>query len=140
WSPDGSHLAYVSAGAGGTNDVYTIPSIGGAPVDLTNTDGIAEAHPVWSPDGTQMAFDDGAGGISVMPVDGSSGPVQLTTDGQNPAWSPDGSMLAFDSHRDGLPQIYTMAADGSNQTRLLNEPYDDTDPAWQSYQVTISIT
>jgi Tol biopolymer transport system component len=139
WSPDGTTIAYVAPGAGGLNDVYAIPAGGGTPVNLTNTDAVAEAHPAYSPDGTQLAFDDGAGGISVVAAAGGT-PVQLAANGENPAWAPDGSMLAFDSDRDGLPQIYTMLADGSSQTRLLNEPYNDTDPAWQSYQVTVSVT
>jgi dipeptidyl aminopeptidase/acylaminoacyl peptidase len=137
WSPDGTTIAYVAPGAGGFDDIWTIPASGGTPIDLTNTDAVSEAAPVYSPDGSQIAF--GAGGISVMPATGGTS-TQLTTNGENPAWSPDGSMLAFDTNRDGLPQIYTMLADGSNQTRVLNEPYNDTDPSWQSYQVTMTIS
>ena len=35
-----------------------------------------------------------------------------------PAWSPDGTRIAFSSDRDGIPQVYVMAADGSNLRRL----------------------
>src|SRR5437667_117730 len=37
--------------------------------------------------------------------------------------------IAFTSTRDGDPEIYTMDADGSNQTRLTNNPYDIS-PKW----------
>ena len=47
---------------------------------------------------------------------------QLTSGGQNAEayWSPDGSQLVFQSTRDDLQcdQIFTMAADGSNQTMV----------------------
>ena len=35
-----------------------------------------------------------------------------------PAWSPDGTRLSFMSQQNGSPQIWTMAADGSNQQAL----------------------
>ena len=39
-----------------------------------------------------------------------------------PSFSPDGSKIAFSSDRDGNYEIYVMNADGSNQTRLTNNP------------------
>jgi Tol biopolymer transport system component len=47
-----------------------------------------------------------------------------------PSWSPDGSIIAFTSLRDGNLEIYTMNADGSNQTRLTNDDSADIFPAW----------
>ena len=38
--------------------------------------------------------------------------------------------IAFVSDRDGNNEIYVMESDGSNQTRLTNNPADDTQPAW----------
>jgi Tol biopolymer transport system component len=38
--------------------------------------------------------------------------------------------VAFTSARDGQFQIYVMDADGSNQTRLTNNPEGDYGPAW----------
>ncbi len=46
----------------------------------------------------------------------------------NPSWGPDGR-IAFESHRDGLPEIYIMNADGSDQTRLTNNDASDHDPS-----------
>jgi TolB protein len=43
--------------------------------------------------------------------------------------SPDGTNIAFMSNRDGSLEIYTMAADGSNQTRLTFEGAN-WDPIW----------
>ena len=38
--------------------------------------------------------------------------------------------IAFTSSRDGNHEIYTMEADGSNQTRLTNNPGYDISPKW----------
>ena len=40
--------------------------------------------------------------------------------------------IAFDSDRDGNFEVYVMDADGSNQTRLTNNPALDAYPAWSS--------
>jgi Tol biopolymer transport system component len=48
----------------------------------------------------------------------------------DPAWSPDGTKIAFASDRDGNPEIYVMNADGSDATRLTNDPGHDWNPAW----------
>jgi len=38
--------------------------------------------------------------------------------------------IAFVSDRDGDGEIYVMGADGSNQTRLTNNPATDWTPSW----------
>ena len=55
-----------------------------------------------------------------MDTDGSN-QTNLTNDPDRdgfPSWSPDGKKIAFHSKRDGNYEIYTMDADGSNQTRI----------------------
>jgi serine/threonine-protein kinase len=53
-SPDGTRIAYVRfEGAGG--DVYVVPTDGGTPRRLS-AHGQAVTNPVWSPDGTALAF------------------------------------------------------------------------------------
>jgi Tol biopolymer transport system component len=48
----------------------------------------------------------------------------------NPAWSPDGTWIAFSSRRDGNSEVYTMHADGTQQTNVTQDPAQDTDPSW----------
>jgi TolB protein len=38
--------------------------------------------------------------------------------------------IAFRSERDGNPEIYIMNVDGSEQTRLTNNPASDVDPSF----------
>src|SRR5687768_8813842 len=38
--------------------------------------------------------------------------------------------IAFASDRDGNGEIYTMNADGTNQTRITNNGAAETEPAW----------
>ena len=47
-----------------------------------------------------------------------------------PITHPDGSQIAFYSFRDGNREIYTMDADGSNQTRITNHTAWDYSPTW----------
>lgn len=92
--------------------------------------------PVWSPDGTRVAFEslrDGDSEIYVMEADGSN-PVNLTrnpAEDRAPAWSPDGGRIAFESERDGATDIYTMNADGTEQIRMTFGPGLCFAPQWE---------
>jgi Tol biopolymer transport system component len=55
-----------------------------------------------------------------------------TADDAFPAFSPNGQKIAFVSGRNGNYQIYTMDADGLNQTNNSNNAAIDADPAWSS--------
>ena len=118
-------------------DIYVMNADGtGAPTRIT-TNKQADDAPVWSPDGTKIAYSRNLSGnfeIYVMNADGSS-PTRLTTnrtaDDAYPDWSPDGTKIAFNTDRDGNYEIYVMNADGSGQRNLTQEPRtDDLGPSW----------
>ena len=44
--------------------------------------------------------------------------------------SPAAGKIAFVSSRDGNPEIYTINTDGTELTRLTNDPAVDEEPAW----------
>jgi hypothetical protein len=48
--------------------------------------------------------------------------------------------IAFTSNRDGNNEIYVMNADGSNQTRLTNNSYEDAHPNWSFDGTKIAYT
>ncbi len=133
-------IAFMSDRAGNL-DIWVMDADGSNPVQLT-TDSKWDGDPVWSPDGTKIAYASRAGvtftyeNIWVMDADGSN-PVQLTTDpamDTRPAWSPDGTKIAFGSDRDGDPatrdNIWVMDANGDNQVELTTDPAQDVNPAW----------
>ena len=74
--------------------------------------------PVFSPDGTKIAFTsnrDGNPELYVMNRDGSD-LRRLTNNPEidtTPTWSPNGTQIAFTSGRTGTPQIYVVGADGA---------------------------
>lgn len=53
-----------------------------------------------------------------------------TGQAMDPSFSPDGSRIAFVSSRDGNSEIYVMDTDGSNQTRVTNDPLADGRPVF----------
>src|SRR5438093_5918269 len=101
-----------------------------------------DSQPVWSPDGSRIAFysdrkfnlpdrDDNVD-IYVMAVDGT-GLTRLTDDPASdafPYWSPDGQRLAFYSERDGQGDVYIMNADGSGIERVTDDPALDIPDGW----------
>lgn len=95
--------------------------------------GQRDGAPVWSPDGTQLAFHtvlDGKMGLYVVAADGSGGRRLKHAHDWNeaPRWSPDGKRLAYTVGIDEGPQtgvaVYDLLADteslwGGAQTGLL---------------------
>lgn len=94
WSPDGKTIAFTSK-ANGNFEIYIINADGSnEPINLTNND-TQDLVPVWSPDGSQIAWLSGDEGwdLFVMTSDGSN-VRQLTDQGHvfNVKWSIDGNL------------------------------------------------
>ena len=139
WSPDGQRVAfYLGTGVedgerfDSTADIYTMATDGTDVRRLTDDPGL-DLFPVYSPDGSKIAFtSDRAGTVDVwvMDVNGSN-QVRLTAfeddrlDDYHPTWSPDGAQLAF--VRGKVPpgadgKLWVIDADGSNGHVLLDAP------------------
>ena len=109
-SPKGERVLFSARG-----DIFSAPVEHGPTRNLTHTPGAHDKAPVWSPDGTKVAFlSDASGEEEVWTVaqDGSSAPEQITTGGKafryDPKWSPDGKRIAF-SDKDGKLWVVTLA-------------------------------
>jgi len=53
-----------------------------------------------------------------------------TTPETEPAYSPDGTRIVYVSHRDGMPQLFVMDADGTHGVRLTNRAQPDNRPVF----------
>jgi serine/threonine-protein kinase len=97
-SPDGRRLAFHDS-AGGEYDVWILDIERGTVEKLTPDPG-RDSEPVWSPDGTRIAYlatgQPGGPGLFIRRADGTGNVTRLTT-GTHLAqyWSADGTWLAY---------------------------------------------
>ena len=103
WSPGGRRIAFTGWRGSILNaEIVVMEANGGSRVWLTNDD-VPDRDPVWSPDGTGIAFVRGGTGLAL------DAPV--------------------DAH--GSSEIFVMNADGTGVTRLTHDQVGEASPAWQ---------
>ena len=146
WSPDGTQIAF-SSDRDGDDEIYTMRANGTRVRMLCCDDepqqglvGFSDTTPVWSPDGTKIAWTRGSivGADELVPDiytmnAGGTGVRRLTNDpaiDARPDWSPNGNKITFWSDRDGNSEIYTINADGTGVQRLTNNSARDEDPVY----------
>lgn len=159
WSADGTKIAF-SGGVSTGWDLFTMNADGTGRTNITNTPSIQEFAAVWSPDGSEIAYERGGceppngGGTCVykMNADGTGTPTNLTPEtslpecplqpgyrhngaSDNPSWSPDGTKIAFEGTlicpSTSGSDIWVMNADGSGKINLINDSgTGDDNPAF----------
>ena len=124
-SPDGAEIAFVNGG-----DIWTVPSQGGEARLLVSHPGI-ESRPLYSPDGTRLAFSStraGSADVWVLTL-GSGALTRLTFEDGNEqvdGWSPDGRWLYYSSSsRDiaGMNDVFKVAASGGTPMAVSADRY-----------------
>ncbi|MGB8510765.1 MAG: hypothetical protein WCD76_20505, partial [Pyrinomonadaceae bacterium] len=140
-SPSGARALFGARG-----EVFTIPAKKGDARDLTNTPGVRELFPTWSPDGKWIAyFSDRTGEyeLYIRSQDGTGEERRITTDGAafrfGPAWSPDSTKLLFGEKT--LKLFYVDINNGGGKPVLIDgsrqgaiNSYDwSPDSKWVTY-------
>lgn len=128
FSPDGTRIAFVSERENNTVEIYVMDADGTNPKRLTNSG--FSTMPSWSADSERITYF--CNGMCVLNGDGSEQKLLLNDPkfADLAAWSPDGSRITFSSSRDSNLEIYVMNSDGTQVTRLTDDPAHDRNPDW----------
>ena len=131
-SPTGKRALFEWRG-----EIFSVPAKEGSWRNLTHSPGAADRSPIWSPDGSSIAwFNDSGGeyGLVISSSDGSSTRrIEFSSPSFyfDPEWSPDGKKLAFaDAHH----RVLVMNVDSGDVTHIdtdrMGHPARSIDPAW----------
>jgi TolB protein len=128
WASDGHRFSYMEFHAG-KGTLYLQEMATGRRTTVSTSGTALDFTPAFSPDGQTLAFsratEDGTD-LYTINIKDNCCLRRLTvgrfSDNLSPTFSPDGQRIAFVSTRPGLPQIYVMAADGTDQQ--LFAPFD----------------
>ncbi|MDQ3009382.1 MAG: DUF5050 domain-containing protein [Acidobacteriota bacterium] len=128
-SPDGNWLAISDQSQEQRRSlIYVVPIAGGTARRITQ---LAPSYwHGWSPDGKTLVYcGDRNGNYDVysIPVAGGEEKRLTTADGldDGPEYSHDGQYIYFNSVRTGLMQIWRMKPDGSEQTQITKDDYNN---------------
>lgn len=132
-SPSGSRAAVEYRG-----EIITLPAKKGEARNITETTGAHERSPVWSPDGSKVAFfsdESSEYQLHIMPQDGRGEGKVYEVAGHGfydtPRFSPDGKKL---SYIDNSQSIYVLDLESGESERVMTEvvygPIRTTHHAW----------
>jgi tricorn protease len=100
-SPTGKRALFDARG-----DIFSIPAENGIVENITNTQGVREIFPAWSPNGKYISyFSDATGEYEICLLENKKGaqPRQLTSGSSawkyQPEWSPDSRYLVYSDRR-----------------------------------------
>jgi tricorn protease len=143
-SPSGARAVFEFRG-----EILTVPAEKGAPRNLTRSTSSHERTPVWSPDGTRIAWFSDAGGeyrLVIAPQDGKGEPRSYPLTGAgfytDPDWSPDSRWISFvdnswslyvlDVEKGDMEKIGSEHQYGPDRGRNLHHSWS-ADSKWLAY-------
>jgi tricorn protease len=138
-SPDGMRALFCARG-----EVFTVPAENGNTRNLSNSNGVNEKYPVWSPDGKNIAYisdQTGEDEIYLIQQDGNGDPIKLTDDRDcykfHLRCSPDSKKIAYGDAYTGLHILDVSSkqitvADEGMKTRI-NDYNWSPDSRWLTY-------
>ena len=129
-SPDGQKVAVVDSTPGGSEQAIWLYDLKSNVKTRFSFGSGLSGNPVWSPDGSRIAFTStrsGVANIYVKPTTGASEEKALfeSSDDQRPkSWSPDGRYIAFEDRGSGFPAVWILPLFGDRKPYpLLNASY-----------------
>jgi tricorn protease len=120
-SPSGARAVFEFRG-----EIVTVPAEKGDPRNLTNTPGVHERSPAWSPDGKSVAYFSDEGGdyrLHVRSADGHDKAKVFNVEGagfyDDPVWSPDSKKIAY---TDNAQALYWIDLASGAAKKIAAEP------------------
>jgi len=121
-SPTGVRAVFEAHG-----EILTVPAEKGESRNLTNTSGVMDRDPAWSPDGKSVAYfsdESGEYALHIKPQNGAGETKKIALQGKSafyfgPKWSPDSKNVAF---TDNMCNLW-MAEVASGKTTKVDTDY-----------------
>jgi tricorn protease len=131
-SPSGARAVFGARG-----EILTVPAEKGDARNLTNTPGVAERYPAWSPDGMRIAYFSDESGEYALHIRAQNGLGEVTkiklppSFYNSPVWSPDSKKIAFLDQGERLWYVDLEKREPVKvDADVYKTPGGGLDPAW----------
>ena len=120
-SPSGARAVFAARG-----EIVTVPAEKGDPRNLTNTPGVMEREPQWSPDGKSIAYlsdESGEYALHMRPQSGEGEVKKIELKPgfyRSPRFSPDSKKIAL---VDSFPRLWYVDLDTTKQVEVDHDTY-----------------